>query len=95
VLRYSARSARARAALLTCAYLLVCVVVAGFHAISLRIAGAADAADDAQSEATEARRMIEDTQQDVATLNDDMDGLQGDVDDLHQTVAALRGRVQQ
>lgn len=63
---YQARSARARAAVLTVAYLLVCSVVAGLHSISERIGELTDALDSFRAEvAAEAAEQSDDTSDDA------------------------------
>lgn len=60
------RSARARAAILTVAYLLVCSVVAGLHSISERIGELTDALDAMRAEvAAQAAEQSDDTSDDA------------------------------
>ena len=67
---YQGRSARARAAILTVAYLLFCSVVAGLHSISMRIGELTDALDAFRAEVAAQAAEESDETLDDATSSD-------------------------
>ena len=80
------RSPRARAALLTIAYLGLCLVLASAQQIITRLGNVESSADSAVSDAAEVKEMAEQTASDLSDVSDTVDDLQSQVEDLQSRV---------
>jgi hypothetical protein len=80
VIAWAKRSEHYRAAFITVLYLVVCIAAAAAYTITSRISTAEAAAEDARSEASGLRGMVEENQDDLASLRDDVDTLQSQVE---------------